>query len=132
MEKRFILEVVTPESLLISQEVEQVNIPGSEGEFGVLAGHAPFISELKPGVVAVYNHGQCIARFFAEDGFAEVIPGRCTILARHAVDLKNISREEAVSRLNAAEEELREADSPEKEACEKARDAAVVLVEALS
>jgi len=76
----FHFELVSPEKLAFSGEVDQVDAPGAEGEFGVLAGHAPFISTLKPGVLVIHTGGQR-ARFVVSGGFAEVNPQGMTVLA---------------------------------------------------
>lgn len=77
--------LVSPERELFSGEVDQVDAPGSEGDFGVLAGHAPFMTTLKEGQVVVRNGGQ-ITTFDLRGGFADVTPDGLTILAEHAVE----------------------------------------------
>ena len=82
------VELVTPEALIFSSEVEMVVVPGISGDFGVLVGHSPVISSLRPGTVDIYEAGSQISkRIFIQDGFAEVNQERCTILARKAVDV---------------------------------------------
>ena len=80
---KFHFDLVSPERLLMSAEVVQVDVPGSEGDFGVLAGHAPVIATLKPGVVTVKGHGSEDERIFVRGGFAEVNLDGLTILAEH-------------------------------------------------
>src|ERR1700752_5280189 len=81
MAERVQFELVTPERLLLSEMVEMVVVPGTEGNFGVLPGHAPLISSIRPGTIDVYE-GQTIARrIFVVSGIAEVTPERCTVLA---------------------------------------------------
>jgi len=75
--------LVSPERQLFSGLVDQVDAPGSEGDFGVLAGHAPFMTTLKEGRVTVYNDGVAHA-YEVEGGFADVTPEGLTILAEHA------------------------------------------------
>ncbi|MFI4936162.1 MAG: ATP synthase F1 subunit epsilon [Caulobacterales bacterium] len=75
--------LVSPERELFSGEVDQVDAPGSEGDFGVLAGHAPFMTTLKEGRVKVFNDGQTRA-YDVRGGFADVTPEGLTILAEHA------------------------------------------------
>jgi F-type H+-transporting ATPase subunit epsilon len=75
--------LVSPERELFSGLVDQVDAPGSDGDFGVLAGHAPFMTALKEGFVTVHNDGQKI-RFDVQGGFADVTPQGFTILAEHA------------------------------------------------
>jgi F-type H+-transporting ATPase subunit epsilon len=78
--------LVSPERELFSGEVDQVDAPGSEGDFGVLAHHAPFMTALKTGPVTVHNDGQ-IRRYQVEGGFADVTPDGLTILAESAVEV---------------------------------------------
>jgi F-type H+-transporting ATPase subunit epsilon len=77
--------LVAPERQLYSAEVDQVDAPGLEGDFGVLAGHAPFMTALKAGVVTVFE-GSAKRVFQIEGGFADVTPAGLTILAEHAVE----------------------------------------------
>jgi F-type H+-transporting ATPase subunit epsilon len=78
--------LVSPERELFSGEVDQVDAPGSEGDFGVLAHHAPFMTALKTGVVTVFNDGQR-TRYEVQGGFADVTPAGLTILAESAVEI---------------------------------------------
>ncbi len=75
--------LVSPERELFSGEVDQVDAPGSEGDFGVLAGHAPFMTTLKEGWVKVHVDGG-IRTFDVHGGFADVTPDGLTILAEKA------------------------------------------------
>jgi F-type H+-transporting ATPase subunit epsilon len=75
--------LVSPERELFSGEVDQVDASGVEGDFGVLAGHAPFMTILKEGKVKVYNEGDTLT-FDVQGGFADVTPAGLTILAEHA------------------------------------------------
>jgi F-type H+-transporting ATPase subunit epsilon len=77
--------LVSPVRQLFSGLVDQVDAPGSEGDFGVLAGHAPFMTALKEGKVRVHNDG-LITAFDVQGGFADVTPEGLTILAEHAVE----------------------------------------------
>ena len=83
----FKFELVSPERLLVSAEVEQVVVPGSEGDFTVLPGHAPVMSTLRPGVIDVRLAGGKTQRLYVQGGFAEVDPNRLTILAQSATDV---------------------------------------------
>jgi F-type H+-transporting ATPase subunit epsilon len=77
--------LVSPERELFSGQVDQVDAPGTEGDFGVLAGHAPFMTTLKEGEVRVYNDGR-VRTFGVRGGFADVTPDGLTVLAEHAVE----------------------------------------------
>ncbi|MBY0333988.1 MAG: ATP synthase F1 subunit epsilon [Acetobacteraceae bacterium] len=99
----FLLELVSPERLLLSRQVEMVTIPSLEGDMGVLAGHAPMIVALRGGTVRVQENGAETEVLFVPGGFAEVSPDRCTILADEATPLASLSRGEAERRLAEAE-----------------------------
>ena len=77
--------LVAPERQLFSADVDQVDAPGVEGDFGVLNGHAPFMTALKAGAVTVFD-GSTTRVFNIEGGFADVTPAGLTILAEHATE----------------------------------------------
>jgi F-type H+-transporting ATPase subunit epsilon len=110
-------ELVSPERLLVSRDVEMVVVPGSEGDFGVLRDHAPLISTVRPGVIDIYDDGTTISdRIFVSGGFAEVTGERCTVLAEEAVPLKDLDRATVQKDLEALEGELAAAsDDPSRE-----------------
>ena len=85
-------ELVSPEKLLLSEPVGMVVVPGTEGNFGVLPGHALFISTVRPGVIDVYEDKTVAERLFVSGGFAEVTPERCTVLADEAVPVSSLDR----------------------------------------
>jgi F-type H+-transporting ATPase subunit epsilon len=85
-------ELVSPEKLLLSEAVGMVVVPGTEGNFGVLPGHALFISTVRPGVIDVYEDKTVSERIFVSGGFAEVTPERCTVLADEALPLSSLDR----------------------------------------
>jgi F-type H+-transporting ATPase subunit epsilon len=99
-------ELVSPERLLVSQAVDMVVVPGSEGDFGVLPGHAPFISTVRPGVIEVYEGSTVTERIFVAGGFAEVSNDRCTVLAEQAAPLTDVDRAEMEGELRSLNEEL--------------------------
>ncbi|MEX0589507.1 MAG: F0F1 ATP synthase subunit epsilon [Xanthobacteraceae bacterium] len=104
----FPFELVSPTRLVFSGEVEQVDVPGSEGDFGVLAGHAPFVSTLRPGVLTIRNGGET-QRLFVSEGFAEVNASGLTVLAEIAVPVEEIDREALAIGLKEAEQAVTEA-----------------------
>ena len=104
----FPFELVAPTKLVFSGEVEQVDVPGAEGDFGVLAGHAPFISALRPGVLTVRDAAN-VARFFVRGGFAEVNPDGLTVLAEFAVPVDELDRDALLDEIKAAEKAIAEA-----------------------
>ena len=85
--------LVSPARELFSGEVDHVIAPGSDGEFGVLANHAPFMTTLKNGVVRVEDNGETTMRLFVRGGFADVTPAGLTILAEEAVNMDSVSAE---------------------------------------
>ena len=85
MADRIQFELVTPERLIVSSEVEMVVVPGTEGNFGVLPGHAPLISTIRPGTIDIYEGRTVTERIFVVGGIAEVTPERCTVLAEEAI-----------------------------------------------
>jgi F-type H+-transporting ATPase subunit epsilon len=103
-------ELVSPERLLISEEVAQVVIPGTEGEMTVLPGHAPVLSTLKPGVVTVSREGQGASeRIFVRGGFAEINPKGLTVLAELAVPMAELDAGMLAQQVQNAEEDVADA-----------------------
>jgi F-type H+-transporting ATPase subunit epsilon len=107
--ERVVFQLVAPERLLASAEVDMVVAPGSEGDFGVLPQHSLFMSVLRPGVIETYEGGQVSRRIFVGGGFAEVNARGCTVLAEEAVPVEEIDLERARQRLAVAQDDLREA-----------------------
>jgi F-type H+-transporting ATPase subunit epsilon len=105
MTDKFQLEVVTPESLLLSREVDEVIAPGSEGDFGVLPGHTHFLSTLRIGELS-YRVGEETHYMSVLWGFAEVTPTRVTILAEVAEKAEDIDVERAQAAVAQAEQRL--------------------------
>src|SRR5579863_1427288 len=98
-------ELVSPERLLLSEDVHMVVVPGGEGNFGVLPGHALLISTVRPGIIDVYKASRVSERIFVSGGFAEVTPERCTVLADEAMPLSALNRaeiEESLKEIDAA------------------------------
>jgi len=87
----FRFELVSPDRIAFSGEVDQVDVPGSEGDFGVLAGHAPLIALLRPGLMTVYAGGKQ-TKLVVLGGFAEVGPDGLTVLADMATPLEDFDR----------------------------------------
>ena len=108
MTDKIAFDLVSPERLLLSTEAEMVTIPGTEGEMGVMAGHMPLISTLRPGVITVSDGDQ---RFYVMGGFVEVNPGKLTVLAEEAVPVAELSAVVLDARIKNAEEDLTLAQS---------------------
>src|SRR4030095_1732576 len=104
--------LVLPERELVTTEADMVVVPGGEGDFGVLPGHIPMITTVRPGVIELYDDNKVTARYLVSGGFAEVTPARCTVLAEEASPLADLTAEEMADRVRQAEEELEDASAP--------------------
>jgi F-type H+-transporting ATPase subunit epsilon len=104
----FHFDLVSPEKLVFAGEAAQVDLPGSEGDLGVLAGHAPLVTALRPGIVVVYRDGGDL-RVVVKGGFAEVSPSTLTVLADMAVPLEDFDRATLASDIKDAEEDVADA-----------------------
>ena len=103
-------ELVTPTALAVSEDVDMVVVPGIEGDFGVLPGHTPVLTTIRPGVISMYIGDEITKSLFVEGGFAEANPEGCTVLAEGATDIAEISAEDAQARLVAARDALVNSD----------------------
>jgi F-type H+-transporting ATPase subunit epsilon len=110
MAEPFQFELVAPERLLMSAEVDEVVVPGSDGYFTVLKGHAPFMSTLRPGVVEVTpGGGGEPERVFVRGGFADVNVNGLTILAEQAIPLEEVDAGVIAQEVKNAEEDVADA-----------------------
>ena len=114
-------DLVSPERRLFAGNVEQVVVPGEEGDFGVLPNHAPFMSVIRPGAITVIDGGS-ETRTFIHGGFAEVTPDGLTILAEEAIAVADIDPEKLAQDLSDAREDVTAAKDEEE------RDIAAALV----
>src|SRR6266436_1468878 len=105
----FAFELVSPERLILSEPASQVVVPGSEGYFTVLIGHAPVMTTLRPGIVEATLASGETARIFVRGGFADTKPDRLTILAELAVDVKYLERDLLAAEIKNAEEDVADA-----------------------
>ena len=92
MAEKIEFELVSPEELLISQPVDMVVVPGGEGYYGVLAGHVPMITTVRPGAITTYEDSRITDRIFVSGGFAEVAGERVTVLVETAVKVSDLDR----------------------------------------
>ena len=109
MADAFKFELVSPERLLISGEVAQVLIPGSEGDMTILAHHAPLLSTLRPGLLDITLPDGEHRRYFIRGGFAEVGPAGLTVLAETAIDLIDLDADQLAQAVKDAEEDVADA-----------------------
>lgn len=109
MAEPFPFELVSPERLLLSESVESVVVPGTDGEFTVLKDHAPFMATIKPGVVVVTLAGGGVQKFFVRGGFADVNGKGLTILAEQAIPVESLNAAAIAAEIRNAEEDVADA-----------------------
>jgi F-type H+-transporting ATPase subunit epsilon len=102
----FHFDLVAPEKLLFSSDVTQVDVPGAEGDFGVLAGHAPIVTTLRPGILVIYGEAGEELKVVVNGGFAEVGPAGLTVLADSAVPLDEFDRAVLAGVIKDTEEDV--------------------------
>lgn len=120
-------ELVSPEKLLLSREVDMVVVPGAEGDMGVLPRHSPAITTVRPGTIVVFEGGSVTDRIFIAGGFAEVSDNRCTVLAEEALPVEDIDKAAVEQNLADAREDVTAAESDSER---KAAETAVAVAEA--
>ncbi len=106
-------ELVSPARLLFSGDVDSVIIPGTEGEMTILAGHAPLLSTLKPGVITVNKSGGTSERIFVKGGMVEVNPQGLTVLAEVAIPMAELNADALAKQIRNAEEDVADAKTDE-------------------
>jgi F-type H+-transporting ATPase subunit epsilon len=102
----FHFDLVSPEKLLFSGEVNQVDVPGAEGDFGVLAGHAPLVTTLRPGILVIHVQDGSAQRVVVNGGFAEVGGNGLTVLADMAVPEQDFDRTVLAGEIKDTEEDV--------------------------
>ena len=117
----FHFELVSPERLLFSGEVNSVVVPASEGDMTVMAGHASVMSALKPGVVTIAGAQGAARRLFVRGGFADIADGGLTILAEQAIAIEDIKPDQLAKDIRNAEEDVADAKSPDARIAAQAR-----------
>ncbi len=113
MAEAFKFELVSPARLVISEEVDQVVVPGSEGYFTVLKGHSPFMSTVRPGLLEVTNAAGKTTRIFVAGGFADASPNGLTVLAEQAIPVEDLKPETLSKEITAVEAVIASAKSDE-------------------
>jgi len=108
MADTFRFDLVSPERVLVSEDVAEVIVPASEGDFGMLPNHAPIIASLRPGTLTVRGNGG-ERKYFVRGGLAEGRPEQLTVLAQRAMPLDELDREEITQEIQWAKEDLEDA-----------------------
>jgi F-type H+-transporting ATPase subunit epsilon len=111
MAQKIHFDLVSPERMLLSEDVDMVTLPGAEGYFGVLAGHAPVISSLRPGVIEVKRGESPDLKLFVRGGFAEVGGQKVIVLAEEAIPMADFDIAALDQRIRDTEEDLVAASS---------------------
>ncbi len=107
-------ELVSPERLLLSEAVSEVIVPGVDGQFGVLSGHSPFMTTMRPGILKVRGVDGALTEYFVRGGFADVAPdGGLTILAENAVAVDDLDGASLEQQIKDAEEDVADAHNDE-------------------
>jgi len=109
MAEKLQFDLVSPEEILISEAVDMVVVPGGDGDYGVLPRHAPMITTVRVGTIAVYEGRTVRERIFVAGGFAEVTPAGLTLLAEEAARVDSIDRAAVEQALKDAKEDLADA-----------------------
>ncbi|QEO16956.1 ATP synthase F1 subunit epsilon [Acetobacter vaccinii] len=104
------IEIISPEKVLVSRQVDMAVLPGMEGDIAAMPEHAPMMLLLRGGVVALYEGETVTDRYFVGGGFADITPDRCTVLADRAVPVSDISIDNATAQLEALSEAWDKAD----------------------
>ena len=113
MADKFTFELVSPERLLLSVEAEMVEVPGAEGDFGVLPSHAPMISSLRPGVIEIVGAEDWDDRIFIAGGIAEIAADQLVILAEEAIPVSELDRATLEQRIQNTREDIEDAADDE-------------------
>ena len=116
MADSFKFELVSPERLLVSQDVEAVVVPGSEGEMTVMAHHSPVMTSVKPGIVTLTLPGGKSERYVVFGGFADIQPDNCTVLAESATSVADLNPADVTQRVQNAREDVADAKTAEAKA----------------
>lgn len=109
----FPFSLVSPEKILLEKEVSMVVIPGSEGDIGVLANHAPLLTLLRPGVITVYEDEKILVKIFVDGGFAEISPQGCKVLVTEGTPLEALDRDALEIQINSLLEDIADSRTPE-------------------
>lgn len=113
MSQSFHFELVSPERLVLSKDTIMVTLPGGDGEYGVLAGHAPMITTIRAGVINIYENNDTTvsAQIFVAGGFAEVTRQRCTVLADEVIAVSDINRAQVEEQIRTLSDALKSNDN---------------------
>lgn len=132
MAEKINFELVSPAKLLVSQAVDMVVVPGTEGDFGALAMHAPMIATVRPGVIDIHDNGKVASQIFVAGGFAEVNEERITVLAEEALPVGELTKDMADKRMKAAKQALADAQNETDKAAAERQMAVAIAMDAVA
>lgn len=107
-DKTFLFELVSPERVIASEQVSMVVVPGTEGDFGVLAQHAPLLSTVRAGVLSIHTPAGDVRQVFVSGGFADVTGTLCSVLVEEALPVDELNREAIEQKIKALKEDLKD------------------------
>lgn len=113
MAELFRFELVSPEKLVLAADVQQVQVPGAEGDMGILAGHAPVMTSLRPGLLEVTTRSGNFKKFYVRGGFAEINPEKMVVLAQQSIDLEQLNKEHLQQEIKDLEDDVADASNEE-------------------
>ena len=133
MDETILFEIVTPAKLMMAEHVHLVVVPGEGGNLGILPRHAPLLASLRPGTIDIHDQKmKVVDKIFVEQGFVDVTPERCTVLAEVAIPVREITRDFAEDRLKRATDKLMVADTfGERSGAEQELREAEAMIEAI-
>ena len=133
MADKVAFELVSPESLVVSEEVDMVVLPAADGDLGVLPGHSPVIANVRPGTICMFEGDKVAKRMFVAGGFLEVTEARCTVLAEEATEIDDIDQTAVQSQIKDLREDVSHAhDDAERKKAELALAVAEAKLQAAS
>ena len=105
MENTISFDLVSPENLIFSDNVNMIIVPGKEGDIGVLPKHSSLLSSLRPGRLMIYNNKQLIKNFFVSGGFVEINPEKCIVLAEEVSEMSSLDKVNIEAQIKKLENE---------------------------
>ena len=105
MENTISFDLVSPENLIFSDNVNMIIVPGKEGDIGVLPKHSSLLSSLRPGRLMIYNNKQLIKNFFVSGGFVEINPEKCIVLAEEVSEMSSLDKTTIETQIKKLENE---------------------------
>jgi len=106
-------ELVSPAKMVLAADVREVHVPGGEGDFGLLPGHAPLMTTIRPGILTVITRSGSKKEFYIRGGFAEAGPLSLTILAQHVIDLDKLNTTDLLEEIRKLEDDVEDARDDE-------------------